>query len=187
MKVTGAKRINNISGMIPNEGKGFPISDNLKIKIAELYIKKERGNLISLNSYDLNYNEEIYNELLSFGIASNKIKAALRMSANNKEEALLLATDESFNWENKEYLFWENNEIVSSFEFKSLCREEIKKEFPLIDDENEISNRMEIIIDKITKNILRNNNSEDIESENNEEEKESSREDIDADSDSFNI
>ena len=188
MKVTGAKSINNISGIIPNEDKGnFPISDNLKNKIIELYLKKERGNLISLNSYELKYNEEIYNELLVFGIPNNKIKAALRMSGNNKEEALLLATDETFNWENKEYLYYENNEIISSFEFKSLCFEGIKKEFPLIDDENEILNRMEIVIDKIKNIILRNGDSEDSESEINEEQKESSSEDIEFDSDSINI
>ena len=188
MKVTGAKSINNISGIIPNEDKGnFPISDNLKNKIIELYLKKERGNLISLNSYELKYNEEIYNELLVFGIPNNKIKAALRMSGNNKEEALLLATDETFNWENKEYLYYENNEIISSFEFKSLCFEGIKKEFPLIDDENEILNRMEIVIDKIKNIILRNGGSEDSESEINEEQKESSSEDIEFDSDSINI
>lgn len=186
MKATGAKKIKKLNGIIPNENKvNFPISDNLKNKIKELHTKKARGDRILSRSYSLKYNEQIYNELLEFGIPNNKIKAALRISGNIKEEAILIATDETVNWDNKDYLYYENNEVLSNNEFINKCKEEIKKEFPSIDDEEEILNRAKIVIAKLTKNSLGVNNSEDInENESSEEENESSNDEIIFDEDS---
>ena len=187
IKETGAKKIKKLNGIIPNENKGnFPISDNLKNKIKELQTKKERGDKILAHSYSLKYNEQIYNELLlEFGIPNNKIKGALRISGNIKDEALLIATDATVNWDNKDYLYYENNEVLSNNEFINLCKEEIKKEFPTVDDEEEILNRAKIVIEKVTKNSFAINNSEDLnENESSEEENESSSDDIVVDSDS---
>ena len=97
----------------------------------------------------------------------------------------MIATDETVNWDNKDYLYYENNEVLSNNEFINLCKEEIKKEFPTIDDEEEILNRAKIVIEKVTKNSFAINNSEDLnENESSEEENESSSDDIVVDSDS---
>ena len=106
------------------------------------------------------------------------------MSNNIKEEALLLATDDNFNWENKDYLYYNNNEVLSNSEFNRLCKEEIKKEFPSIDDEEEISNRVTTIVNLVTKKNLVNNSDDTNEVESSEEEIESSSEDINVDSES---
>ena len=184
MKVTGAKNIKKLKDIVPNENNNsFQISENLKKKIKELYTKKERGIKIIENGYELKYNETLYNDLLQFGIPNDKIKAALRMSNNIKEEALLLATDASFSWQNHEYLFYDNNEVLSNNEFRQLCREEVKKEFPLLNDEDEIFARVNQVINAITKlNIV--NNRELEESEISEEDIDSSFEEIANDSDS---
>ena len=185
MKVSGAKKVKKIKGIVPNDDNGnFPISENLKNKIKEYNTKKERGKKILDNSFSLKFNEQMYNELLEIGIESNKIKAALRMSNNIKEEALLLATDDNFNWENKDYLYYNNNEVLSNSEFNRLCKEEIKKEFPSIDDEEEISNRVTTIVNLVTKKNVVNSSDDTNEVESSEEEIESSSEDINVDSES---
>ena len=188
MKVTGATKLKKIKGVVPNEdSEHLLISEDLKNKIKEYYTKKERGKKILDHSFSLKYSQQLYNELLEFGIPNNKIKAALRMSNNIKEEALLMATDETFNWENRDYLYYENNEVLSNAEFNRLCKEEIKKEFPSIKDEEEISNRTTTIINLVIKKNQANNNinSDDInEDESSEEEIESSSDDIVLDSDS---
>ena len=108
------------------------------------------------------------------------------MTNNNKEEAILLATDESINWVNKDYLYYDNNEVLSNREFLNLCQGEIKKEFPTIKDEEEISNRVKYVINLINKNKSNNNNQDIDESESNEEEIDSSSEDfVVDDSDSY--
>lgn len=179
MKATGAQKIQRLSGLVPSKSQGnFPISDNLKKIIKEYYIKKERGNKILTNSYELKYDETFYNELLELGVPNNKIKAALRMTNNNKEEALLLATDETIDWNNKDYLFFENNEVMSTTEFNRLCKEEIKKEFPVLEDEEEITNRIQHIVKIINKENSRNNSIED----KNDSEDESSEEDFESSS-----
>ncbi len=181
MKVTGAKKKIILKGIVPNkETEKFTISENLKNKIKEYTTKKERGLKIINNLYNLKYNQQAYNELLELGIPSNRIKAALRMTNNIKEDAILLATDESVDWNTHDYLFYDNNEVLSLQEYSRLCKDEIKKEFPLIEDDEEISNRLKVVMKSINKNSNdNNNNSEDIiESDSNEEEDESSIDEI---------
>ena len=174
MKATGADKPLKLSGLLPKKIESFPISDNLKNKLKEYYIKKERGNKIVSMLYDLKYNETLYDELLRYGISNNIAKAALRMTNNIKNEAILLATDNGISWDDKNYLFFDNNEVLSKNEFDQLCKEEIKKEFPQLDNEEEIKNRVKFIINKINKENSGNNNIE----EKNESE-ESSEEEVD--------
>ena len=181
MKVTGAKKKVKLKGIVPNkEIENFPISENLKNTIKEYTTKKERGIIIINSLYNLKYNQQTYNELLELGIPSNRIKAALRITNNAKEDAILLATDESVDWNSFDYLFYDNNEVLSIQEYSRLCKDEIKKEFPSIEDDEEISNRLKIVMKSINKNSNdNNNNSQDIiESDNNEEEDESSIDNI---------
>ena len=179
MKVTGAKTMAKLKGIVPNqEIRNFQISENLRNIIKQYYTKKERGNKIIRNSYELKYNQQLYNELLEFGIPSNKIKAALRMANNIKQDAILLATDESLNFDNYDYLFYDNDEVLSPEEFSKLCKKEIKKEFPSIDDEEEILSRIKLVTNSINNNRNNDNNNQDIkESDSSEEESESSSED----------
>ena len=147
-QVTGAKRITPLKVVPESKNVNFPISENLKKVIKELKEKKELGAKILAKSCELKYDEKKYEELLEIGIESNKIKAALRMTYNSKEDALLLATDPTFNIEGKEYLYCENNEVLGEREFMKKCKEEIKKEYPNLYEE-EISRRAKIVIDVI--------------------------------------
>ena len=146
-QVTGAKRITPLKVVPESKNVNFPISENLKKVIKELKEKKELGAKILAKSCELKYDEKKYEELLEIGIESNKIKAALRMTYNSKEDALLLATDPTFNIEGKEYLYCENNEVLGEREFMKKCKEEIKKEYPNLYEE-EISRRAKIVIDE---------------------------------------
>ena len=147
-QVTGAKRITPLKVVPESKNVNFPISENLKKVIKELKEKKELGAKILAKSCELKYDEKKYEELLEIGIESNKIKAALRMTYNSKEVALLLATDPTFNIEGKEYLYCENNEVLGEREFMKKCKEEIKKEYPNLYEE-EISRRAKIVIDVV--------------------------------------
>ena len=173
MQTTGAKEAIKVTGVVPKKIENFPISDNLKNKIREYYIKKVRGIKIVDNTFDLNYDETLYNELLGVGIPNNIAKAVLRICHNVKENALLLANDTHVIWNNKDYLFFDNNEVLSINDFDLLCKEEIKKEFPHLNNDEEIKTRFKIIIKRIKKKICGNNNIED-----GDESEESSEEEI---------
>jgi hypothetical protein len=162
-EVTGAKKLIKLKGVIPKEQRNNDItfSDNLKNKIKELITKKDRGIRIIANDFSLKYSEQIYNELLEFGMANNIIKASLRITNNDKEAALLLATDTEYNWENKDYLFYDNSEVLSVPDFNRLCREEVNKEFPSINDDEEILYRVKTVINLVSKNNNEINSSED--------------------------
>ena len=145
MQATGAKKIIKLKAVPENKKINFTISENLKKVIKELKQKKDRGNKLLDNGYDLKYNEQKYQELLEIGIEEKKIKAALRMTNNMKEEALLLATDSSFNVDNREYLYCDNNDVLSNRDFNKKCKEEVKKEYPNLFEE-EIAARTKIVI-----------------------------------------
>ena len=161
-EVTGAKKLKKLKGIIPKEERNkITFSENLKNKIKELLTKKERGTKITANDFTLKYNEQMYNELLEFGIPNNIIKASLRITNNIKEDALLLATDSSYNWENKDYLFYDNNEVLSMSDFNRLCKEEVTKEFPSLNDEEEILYRVKTVINLVSNNNIEINSSEE--------------------------
>ena len=162
------------------------MSENLKKIIKELIEKKERGAKISQNGYDLKYSEDLYNELLSFGIEEKKIKAALRMTNNVKEDALLLATDPTFNIETRDYLFCENNEVLSNFEFMKKCKEEVKKEFTdLLEDD--ITSRTKMVIKMVSKKNNNNDESEELNQDSEIVEESSNHEFEDSEDDSFHF
>ena len=160
MKATGAKKMMVKLKAVPENKKiNFTISENLKKVIKELKEKRDRGNRLIDNGYDLKYNEEKYQQLLEIGIEEKKIKAALRMTNNMKEEALLLATDSSFNIDNRDYLYCDNNDVLSNREFNNKCKEEVKKEYPNLFEE-EIAARTKIVIKVATKG--NNNDGEEL-------------------------
>ena len=157
MKATGAKKIKNIKAVPEIKAINFQISENLKAKIKELQDKKEKWIKLVENLCEPKYNEQYYQEFLEMGIDSNKIKAALRLTHNSKEEALLLATDANFTIENRDYLCYDNGELLSKHEFMNKCEEEVKKEFPNIFDE-EITSRTKMVIKAVNK---KNNDDDD--------------------------
>lgn len=160
MKATGAKKMMVKLKAVPENKKiNFTISENLKKVIKELKEKRDRGNRLIDNGYDLKYNEEKYQQLLEIGIEEKKIKAALRMTNNMKEEALLLATDSSFNIDNRDYLYCDNNDVLSNREFNNKCKEEVKKDYPNLFEE-EIATRTKIVIKVATKG--NNNDGEEL-------------------------
>ena len=155
-------------GPKPQNKKTLTITESLKNKIKEYKIKEERGKRIIEKHCSVYYKEEYYKELLEMGIEKNKAKAALRYANNDKEEAALIATDEEFYWDNKVFLLYDNNDVLSKEQFDDLVFNEIKKEYPFLDNE-EIKNRLDIIIDlAVKKEII----DEDDDNEINEEEEE---------------
>lgn len=151
MQATGAKKIKTLKIVPESSIPNFPISDNLKAKIKELQEKKERGSKLSSNSFDIKYNEQYYQELLEMGIDSNKIKAALRITRNQKQEALLMATEQSFSVNSEQdYLYCDNSEVLTNNEFMKKCKEEVKKEYNNL-YEAEITSRTKMVIKAVTK------------------------------------
>ena len=180
MLATGSKKMKNLKVVPENKIPNFPISEDLKNKIKLLVAKKDLGNRLINESCDIKYDENLYNELLEFGIESNKIKAALRTTNNIKQEALLLATDPNYNLDNnRAYLYCDNSEVLSNAEFMAKCKEEIKNEYPNISD-NEISNRVKIVIHSINK---KDDNKNEDEINDSDEEESSVHEDEDSDED----
>ena len=185
MQATGAKKIKNIKIFPESKNVNFTISENLKKIIKELIEKKERGVKISQNGYDLKYNEDLYNELLSFGIEDKKIKAALRMTNNIKEDALLLATDPTFNIETRDYLFCENAQVLSNYEFMKKCKEEVKKEYTdLFDDD--ITSRTKMVIKMVSK-VNNNDESEELNQDSEIVEESSNHDFEDSEDDSWHL
>jgi hypothetical protein len=156
-QVTGAKRITPLKVVPESKNVNFPISENLKKVIKELIEKKQRGEKMLQNDYDLKYDQNLYNELLTFGIEEKKIKAALRMTNNIKEEALLLATDPTFNIENRDYLYCDNDQVLTNHEFMRKCKEEVKKEYSNLFPE-EITARTKMVIKIVSKKNDNDNN-----------------------------
>jgi len=99
------------------------ISLKLKNKIKELKIKEERGKKIIERGNAIYYNEDFYKELLEMGINKNKAKASLRLKKNNKQDAALLSTENNFNWEDFEYLYYDNSEVLTKEKLDELCIE----------------------------------------------------------------
>lgn len=140
--------------------KKFTLPEGLKNKIKEYKIKRDRGINISDKNYSIFYNEDYYKELISMGIDKNKVKAALRISNNNKNEAALTSTDENTYWDNREYLFYDNKDVINKEQFEMLCIKEIKKEYPFLQTEEEINQRFKDILELIGKKDKEENSNE---------------------------
>lgn len=146
----------------------FALSNTLKYKIKEYMEKKERGDRIEENGKTIYYFENYYKELIEMGIDSNKAKGSLRYTNNNKGEAALMATDPEYNWNGKEYLFFDNNEVLSKDKFISTCLNEIKKEYPYIENEGEINRRFIEIMNLINKSEDEDNDDDNSNEEDND-------------------
>jgi hypothetical protein len=130
------------------KNKQLNVSNTLKNKIKEFIIKEKRGSKILENSYELYYNENYYDDLIEMGFDENKVKAALRLTKNNKEEAVLICIDTEYFWDNKEYLYYDNSDVLTEDKFNKLCLEEIKKEYPFLEPK-EIYVRFNDLVKKI--------------------------------------
>ena len=74
----------------------------------------------------------------------NKAKAALRMTRNQIADAVLIATDKQINWEDKKFLFYDNDELLDKDNLDENLIKEIKMEYPYL-NENQITERLEDI------------------------------------------
>ena len=117
------------------EKKPFMITDEFKKKINGYIIKENRANKIISQNFSLFYDENSLLLLLSMGIDKNKAKAALRMSRNQVNEAVLIATDKEFNWEDKDYLFYNNDEVIDRNASNENLKKEVQKEYPFLNEE----------------------------------------------------
>ena len=142
--------------------KTFIITEEFKQKLNKYIIKFERAKKILSSGYSVFYNEEYLVLLLSMGIENNKAKSALRFSNNNLEVATLIATDERFAWEGRNYLSYDNDELMTKDRIDENLKAEIKKEYPFLKDENQINDRAKEILDLLVKD----NSSDNIEHRN---------------------
>lgn len=116
----------------------------------------------------------------------NKAKAALRMTRNQIADAVLIATDKQINWEDKKFLFYDNDELLDKDNLDENLIKEIKMEYPYL-NENQITERLEDIFilfrkhknirerDFIERNLINaifgsNNDDDEDDSDNNEDE-----------------
>ena len=106
-----------------------------------------------MSGYSVFYNEDHFLLLLSMGIEEKKAKIALRYCSNNIEAATLIATDERYNLEGKDFLAYNNDEVMIKDKIDENFKNEIKKEYPFLKDEKEINNRVKEILDLIAKDI----------------------------------
>ena len=126
---------NNINELEEKIKKPFIITDEFKKRISEYIKKEERASKILLHNFSLFYDENHLLTLLSMGINENKAKASLRMARNQINEAVLIATDKTFNWERQEYLYYSNEELLDKSNLDENLKKEIKKEYPFLNDQ----------------------------------------------------
>ena len=115
--------------------KPFIITEAFKKKIKKDITKDERAKAILSCGFPLFYNENNLKTLLSMGIDAKKAKAALRISKDQLEEAILYATDKDLNWEGKEFLFFDNNDLIDENNLNENLKKEVQKEYPFLNEE----------------------------------------------------
>ena len=159
------KKKNNSKNAIKNNEinesskKPFIITDEFKKKINQYIIKEKRANEILSQSYSLFYEQNNLDLLISMGINADKAKAALRISRNQIEEAVLIATDKEFNWEGKDYLYFNNDEVIDKNASNESLKKEVEKEYPFLNEE-QVKQRVLDIFELLNKKgnaIIENN------------------------------
>ena len=159
------KKKNNSKNAIKNNEinesskKPFIITDEFKKKINQYIIKEKRANEILSQSYSLFYEQNNLDLLISMGINADKAKAALRISRNQIEEAVLIATDKEFNWEGKDYLYFNNDEVIDINASNESLKKEVEKEYPFLNEE-QVKQRVLDIFELLNKKgnaIIENN------------------------------
>ena len=159
------KKKNNSKNAIKNNEinesskKPFIITDEFKKKINQYIIKEKRANEILSQSYSLFYEQNNLDLLISMGINADKAKAALRISRNQIEEAVLIATDKEFNWEGKDYLYFNNDEVIDKNASNDNFKKEVEKEYPFLNEE-QVKQRVLDIFELLNKKgnaIIENN------------------------------
>ena len=89
------------------------------------------------------------------GIDDKKAKAALRFTKNQLEEAVLYATNNDFDIEGREFLCYDNDEILDRNNLNENLKNEVKKEYPFLNEE-QVNERIISIFDILgTKNNMR--------------------------------
>ena len=139
--------------------KPFIITDEFKKKINQYIIKEKRANEILSQCYSLFYEQNNLDLLISMGINADKAKAALRISRNQIEEAVLIATDKEFNWEGKDYLYFNNDEVIDKNASNESLKKEVEKEYPFLNEE-QVKQRVLDIFELLNKKgnaIIENN------------------------------
>ena len=130
--------------------KPFIITDAFKKKIKKDITRDERAKTIISRGFPLFYNENHLKTLLSMGIDDKKAKAALRISKDQLEEAILYATDKDLNWDGKEFLFYDNNDLIDESNLNENLKKEVQKEYPFLNEE-QVKQRIIDIFEILTK------------------------------------
>ena len=124
--------------------KPFMITEAFKKRIKQYLTKEERAQKLLSRELPLFYDENHLVTLLSMGIDEKKAKAALRFTKNQLEEAVLYATNNDFDIEGKEYLYYDNDEVLDKNNLNDNLKTEIKKEYPFLNEEQVIKRIMNI-------------------------------------------
>ena len=120
------------------------ITEAFKKRIKQYLTKEERAQKLLSRELPLFYDENHLVTLLSMGIDEKKAKAALRFTKNQLEEAVLYATNNDFDIEGKEYLYYDNDEVLDKNNLNDNLKTEIKKEYPFLNEEQVIKRIMNI-------------------------------------------
>lgn len=167
MKITDSTNKESIVNFMPKKfKKKYKISENLK-DIFILYDKKlSRGIKIKKLDLPLFYKNEDLKYLINKGIIKDRAIISLRLQNGNLQKAEEYARNENNILMFKNDLKWENSEILSEEEYNKLCQNEIKKEYPDLEEEKEIIERMNEVNKKIKNSI--NQKRRDIDSDDEE-------------------
>lgn len=135
--------------------KPFIITEAFKKRIKQYIVKEERAQNLLSREFPLFYDTKHYTTLLSMGIDDKKAKAALRFTKNQLEEAVLYATNNDFDIEGREFLCYDNDEILDRNNLNENLKNEVKKEYPFLNEE-QVNERITSIFDILgTKNNMR--------------------------------
>ena len=151
------KKIKENQNILSNKKNIMLLLNVIKSRIREYMRQKERGDKILAKSFEVYYNEEYYNDLIEIGFDKNKIKAALRYSKNDKERAVFICINSCFCWDDKQYLSFDNKEVLTDKDFKKVCLEEILKILPCLKGKEELDNLFIHLIEEIKINKDDNN------------------------------
>ena len=150
------KKCNNIDNNIIK--KSFMLTEIFEKRIKEYMIKLERAEKILSSGFKLFYDENNFKKMISFEINPKKARAALRVSNNNLEEAILIATDNNSNFEGKEFLFYANDDLIDPNNYDEILKKETKNEFPFLNDEQVCKRIGEIQQIIMTKRFMKKEN-----------------------------
>ena len=138
--------------------KSFIMTEAFEKRVKKLFNKFDKTRKFIESGLKLFYDENKLNILLSMGIDEKKARAALRLSNDEVNNAVLIATGSEFNFEGKEFLFYANDELIDQQNFGENLEKEIKIEYPFLNEEQVNQRVKDIFAIIVTKKSINEEN-----------------------------